>query len=68
MREKSGNSKGVGFARIDDNELCDSIIQELNNKPFPGNFPFIYIYCKLISKFLICLLNHLINKRTQQSK
>ena len=36
MREKSGNSKGVGFARIDDNKICDKIIQDLNGRPFPG--------------------------------
>lgn len=36
MRERNGISKGVGFARIDDNSLCDEIIKELNNRPFPG--------------------------------
>lgn len=36
MRERNGVSKGVGFARIDDNSLCDEIIKELNNRPFPG--------------------------------
>lgn len=36
MREKSGASKGVGFARIDDDKLCHTIIQELNGQPFPG--------------------------------
>lgn len=35
MRERSGASKGVGFARIDDNSLCDTIIKDLHNKPFP---------------------------------
>lgn len=35
MRERSGGSKGVGFARIDDDKTCDNIISELNNKPFP---------------------------------
>ncbi len=37
MREKNGNSKGVGFARVDDNKRCENIIQDLNGKPFPGN-------------------------------
>lgn len=35
MRERNGTSKGVGFARLDNNKLCDEIIQQLNNKPFP---------------------------------
>lgn len=35
MREKNGNSKGVGFARIDDDKLCDQIIMDLNSQPFP---------------------------------
>lgn len=38
MRERSGDSKGVGFARIDDNKLCDKIVLELNAQPFPGRF------------------------------
>ena len=37
MRERNGQSKGVGFARIDDNKLCDKIIQELNGKSFPDH-------------------------------
>lgn len=37
MRERSGQSKGVGFARIDDSSVCDQIIDELNNKSFPGD-------------------------------
>lgn len=37
MRERSGMSKGVGFARIDDNSICDTIIKELNNRPFPDH-------------------------------
>lgn len=36
MREKSGDSKGVGFARVSDSKLCDKIISELNGRPFPG--------------------------------
>ena len=36
MKDRNGNSKGVGFARIDDNKLCDTIIQELNGKAYPG--------------------------------
>ena len=36
MREKSGNSKCVGFARIEDNEMCEKIVQELNGRLFPG--------------------------------
>ena len=36
MKDRNGNSKGVGFARIDDNKLCDVIIQELNGKSYPG--------------------------------
>lgn len=38
MKDRNGNSKGVGFARIDDNKLCDIIIQELNGKSYPGKF------------------------------
>ena len=37
MREKSGDSKGVGFARIDDGKLCHKIITELSGRPFPSN-------------------------------
>lgn len=37
MRERSGHSKCVGFARIDESRVCDQIIDELNNKPFPGD-------------------------------
>lgn len=37
MRERNGTSKGVGFARLDSNKLCDEIIQQLNNKPFPDH-------------------------------
>ncbi|RNA27989.1 RNA-binding single-stranded-interacting 3 [Brachionus plicatilis] len=37
MRERSGASKGVGFARLDCNRLCDDIIQQLNNQPFPDH-------------------------------
>lgn len=37
MRERCGSSKGVGFARLDDINLCDQIIQQLNNKPFPDH-------------------------------
>jgi RNA recognition motif-containing protein len=44
MREKNGNSKGVGFARIDDDKLCDKIISELNNQPFPGRMTNRQIY------------------------
>jgi RNA recognition motif-containing protein len=36
MRERTGQSKGVGFARIDESLICDRIIQELNQKPYPG--------------------------------
>ncbi len=36
MREKNGNSKGVGFARINDGSICNTIIQELNGKIFPS--------------------------------
>ena len=36
MKDRNGNSKGVGFARIDDSKLCDVIIQELNGKSYPG--------------------------------
>ena len=36
MRERSGDSKGVGFARIEESKICDKIIQDLNNRPFPG--------------------------------
>lgn len=36
MRERTGQSKGVGFARIDESVICDRIIQELNQKPYPG--------------------------------
>ena len=38
MREESGDSKGVGFCRIDSEKLCSRIIQECNSKPFPGRF------------------------------
>ncbi len=37
MRERNGDSKGVGFARIDNYKLCDCIIFELNGKPFPAH-------------------------------
>jgi RNA recognition motif-containing protein len=37
MKDRNGNSKGVGFARIDDNKLCDVIIQELNGKSYPDH-------------------------------
>jgi hypothetical protein len=37
MREGSGDSKGVGFCRIDSDKVCTRIIQELNGKPFPDN-------------------------------
>ena len=36
MRERSADSKGVGFARIEESKICDKIIQDLNNRPFPG--------------------------------
>lgn len=38
MREKNGVSKGVGFARIDDDKICDKIILQLNAQPFPGRY------------------------------
>ncbi len=37
MRERVGNSKGVGFARVEFKETCEKIIRELNGKSFPGN-------------------------------
>lgn len=37
MKDRNGNSKGVGFARIDDNKLCDVIILELNGKSYPDH-------------------------------
>ncbi len=37
MREKIGNSKCIGFARIDYRETCNRIIKELNGQPFPGH-------------------------------
>lgn len=43
MRDRNGNSKGVGFARIDDKKLCEGIIQELNGKPFPGIYIFKFL-------------------------
>lgn len=49
MREKNGESKGVGFARIDNNKLCYKIIQELNGQPFPGNLISLNFY--LLSRF-----------------
>lgn len=36
MRERNGYSKGVGFARVNDNKVCDNIIKELNGSSFPG--------------------------------
>lgn len=36
MREPTGNSKGVGFARVDFKETCEKIIKELNGQTFPG--------------------------------
>jgi RNA recognition motif-containing protein len=36
MRERNGDSKCVGFARIEENKVCEQIIQDLNNKPFPN--------------------------------
>jgi hypothetical protein len=36
MRERIGNSKCIGFARIDYKETCTKIIKELNGQPFPG--------------------------------
>ena len=38
MREKSGHSKCVGFARIDNHALCERIVLELNGRPFPGKY------------------------------
>ena len=37
MREPTGNSKGVGFARVDFKETCEKIIKKLNGQSFPGN-------------------------------
>jgi hypothetical protein len=36
MRERNGMSKCVGFARIEDNELCEKIVQDLNGRQFPS--------------------------------
>ena len=48
MKDRNGNSKGVGFARIDDSKLCDVIIQELNGKSYPGRIYFINALKKLL--------------------
>ena len=42
MRERTGNSKGVGFARVDYKDTCEKIIKELNGRSFPGN---LFIIC-----------------------
>jgi hypothetical protein len=51
MRERNGNSKCVGFARIEDNDVCEEIVQELNGKLFPGRNKILFL--KAQSK-LIC--------------
>ena len=56
MREKNGESKGVGFARIDNNKLCHKIIQELNGQPFPGKL--ISLNCLLSIKTFRSIFDH----------
>ncbi len=46
MRERIGNSKGVGFARVEFKETCEKIIKELNGKSFPGELFFKDRFCK----------------------
>lgn len=36
LKDQDGNSKGVGFARLDSKEKCEEAIIALNNKPVPG--------------------------------
>jgi len=36
LKDQDGNSKGVGFARLDSKEKCEEAITALNNKPVPG--------------------------------
>jgi hypothetical protein len=43
MREKNGMSKCVGFARIDDDAICEQIVRELNGRQFPGKLELFFI-------------------------
>lgn len=37
LKDTSGMSKGVGFARMESKEKCEQIIQAFNGKPLPGS-------------------------------
>lgn len=49
MREESGDSKGVGFCRVDSDKLCARIIQELHSRPFPGRNLDMYSFFLLLN-------------------
>lgn len=51
LRDQQKQSRGVGFARMNDRDQCQAIINRFHNQSFPGRFSRI----KFIS--LICLLD-----------
>ena len=51
MRERTGNSKGIGFARIDYKEMCEKIIKELNGQPFPSKCCHLFDHIDLLRRF-----------------
>ena len=46
LRDQSGNTKKVGFVRMETQEMCEKVIAQVHNKPLEG-----YPDCKLLCKF-----------------
>lgn len=46
LRDQSGNTKKVGFVRMETQEMCEKVIAQVHNKPLEG-----YPECKLLCKF-----------------
>ena len=46
LRDQSGNTKRVGFVRMETQEMCEKVIAQVHNKPLEG-----YPECKLLCKF-----------------
>jgi RNA recognition motif-containing protein len=51
LRDQQKQSRGVGFARMNDKEQCQAIINRFHNQSFPGlTLFYINIFIKFIQK------------------
>jgi RNA recognition motif-containing protein len=48
LRNISGVSRCVGFARMESKECCETIIQVLNGKIIQGEKELVWLFCELI--------------------